>query len=83
MSPGLASAVDVNSGEAQEASMSLAVAARPAERSLSLAGLFVLAVGSLDIGLEQSLVLPALPALARSSQKAARNCSNVVWASRR
>ena len=45
--------------------MSIAVAATPAERSLSLAGLFVLAVGSLDIGLEQSLVLPALPALAR------------------
>jgi MFS family permease len=45
--------------------MSIAVAAAPAERSLSLAGLFVLAVGSLDIGLEQSLVLPALPALAR------------------
>jgi len=45
--------------------MSIAVAAAPAERSLSLAGLAVLAVGSLDIGLEQSLVLPALPALAR------------------
>ena len=45
--------------------MSIAVAATPTERSLSLAGLFVLAIGSLDIGLEQSLVLPALPALAR------------------
>jgi len=42
-----------------------ATAARPIERSLSRAGLVVLAVGSLDLGLEQSLILPALPALAR------------------
>jgi EmrB/QacA subfamily drug resistance transporter len=42
-----------------------ATAASPAERSLSSAGLAVLAIGSLDIGLEQSLILPALPALAR------------------
>jgi MFS family permease len=41
-----------------------ATAAPTAERSLSLAGLVVLAIGSLDIGLEQSLILPALPALA-------------------
>jgi MFS family permease len=46
--------------------MSLAAtAAHPRERTLSLAGLVVLGIGSLDIGLEQSLVLPALPALAR------------------
>jgi MFS family permease len=46
--------------------MSLAAtAAQPAERSLSRAGLTVMAVGSLDLGLEQSLILPALPALAR------------------
>jgi len=45
--------------------MTVAVAvSRPIERSLSFAGLVVLAIGSLDIGLEQSLVLPALPALA-------------------
>lgn len=42
-----------------------ATAARPAERSLSRAGLAVMAIGSLDLGLEQSLILPALPALAR------------------
>src|SRR5919201_5547526 len=46
--------------------MSVAVAAAPrVERSLSRAGLAVMAVGSLDLGLEQSLILPALPALAR------------------
>lgn len=42
-----------------------ATAVRPADRTLSRAGLAVLALGSLDLGLEQSLVLPALPALAR------------------
>jgi MFS family permease len=42
-----------------------ATAAVRVERSLSLAGLVVLAVGSLDMALEQSLILPALPALAR------------------
>ena len=42
-----------------------ATAVRPADRSLSRAGLAVMAIGSLDLGLEQSLVLPALPALAR------------------
>src|SRR5919199_1006961 len=41
-----------------------ATAAPTAERSLSRVGLLVLAIGSLDIGLEQSLILPALPALA-------------------
>jgi MFS family permease len=46
--------------------MSVAVtAARPHVRGLSNAGLLVVAIGSLDIGLEQSLILPALPALAR------------------
>jgi MFS family permease len=40
-------------------------AAPPAERSLTLAGLVVLAIASLDLGLEQSLIFPALPALAR------------------
>jgi MFS family permease len=40
-------------------------AALPIERSLSLAGLVVLAIGSLDMSLEQSMILPALPALAR------------------
>ena len=50
--------------------MAVAVAAsrQPVERSLPLAGLVVLAIGSLDIGLEQSLVLPALPAIAREYQ---------------
>jgi MFS family permease len=38
--------------------------AAPAERRLSVAGLFVLSLGALDLGLEQSIVLPALPALA-------------------
>ena len=42
-----------------------ATAAPPAERSLSYAGLAVLTIGSLDISLEQALILPALPALAR------------------
>jgi EmrB/QacA subfamily drug resistance transporter len=41
-----------------------ATTAQPVERSLSLAGLVVLAIGSLDLGLEQSLIFPALPALA-------------------
>jgi len=46
--------------------MSVAVtAAPPRVRGLSWAGLLVVVLGSLDIGLEQSLVLPALPALAR------------------
>src|SRR5918912_347574 len=40
-------------------------AAPPRVRTISYAGLLVVALGSLDIGLEQSLVLPALPALAR------------------
>ena len=39
------------------------IAAPPVER-LSFAGLAVLALGSLDMSLEQSLILPALPALA-------------------
>jgi MFS family permease len=65
-SPRLPSAIGVSSWGAQEASVSIAVAAAPAERSLSVAGLAVLAIGSLDIGLEQSLVFPALPALARN-----------------
>ena len=42
-----------------------ATAVRAADRSLSRAGLAVMAIGSLDLGLEQSLVLPALPAFAR------------------
>jgi MFS family permease len=42
-----------------------AIAAPPAVRTLSSAGLAVLAIGSLDLGLESSLILPALPALAR------------------
>jgi EmrB/QacA subfamily drug resistance transporter len=46
-------------------SVASVTAASPAERSLPLAGLAVLALGSVDIGLEQSLILPALPALAR------------------
>jgi MFS family permease len=41
-----------------------ATAARPGAHALSWAGLAVVAVGSFDIGLEQSLILPALPALA-------------------
>ena len=46
--------------------MSIAApATQRVERSLSAAGLTVIAIGSLDIGLEQSLILPALPALAR------------------
>jgi MFS family permease len=43
----------------------VATAAAPVERSLSSAGLVVLAIGALDMALEQSLILPALPALAR------------------
>jgi hypothetical protein len=38
------------------------IAALPVERSLSVAGLVVLAIGSLDMSLEQSMILPALPA---------------------
>jgi EmrB/QacA subfamily drug resistance transporter len=40
-------------------------AAAPRERPLSTAGLLVLTVGALDSGLEGSIVLPALPAIAR------------------
>lgn len=36
----------------------------PEERRLSVTGLFVLSLGALDLGLEQSIILPALPALA-------------------
>jgi MFS family permease len=42
-----------------------ATASAPGARTLSWAGLAVVTIGSLDIGLEQSLILPALPALAR------------------
>lgn len=45
--------------------VAVATSRQPVERSLPFAGLVVLAIGSLDIGLEQSLVLPALPAVAR------------------
>lgn len=39
-------------------------AAEPPAGTLSIAGVFVLALGALDFGLEQSIVVPALPALA-------------------
>jgi MFS family permease len=49
--------------------MSVAYTAAPTRvRTISYAGLLVVALGSLDIGLEQSLVLPALPALAQHYQ---------------
>jgi MFS family permease len=38
--------------------------AAPAERTLSIGGLLVLSLGALDFGLEQSIILPALPELA-------------------
>ena len=43
--------------------MASSQAAVAAPRSLSLAGVFVLGLGALDFGLEQSIILPALPAL--------------------
>jgi MFS family permease len=46
--------------------VSSAVAVAERERSsLSAGGLVVLAFGALDFGLESSIVLPALPAIAR------------------
>lgn len=39
-------------------------AASPPAQSLSIGGVFVLGLGALDFGLEQSIVIPALPVLA-------------------
>jgi MFS family permease len=48
----------------------------PADRSLSLGGVLVLALGALDFGLEQAIVVPALPAFAAHYEA---SVSDVGW----